>query len=71
MITWIGLCAGEVWRYLESHNGEAKFKAIVSGIKAPKETIHMALGWLARENNIIIGDELPNPTVRLVDYHQK
>jgi hypothetical protein len=69
MITWIGLCAGEIWKFLEDHQGEAKLKSVVSGIEAPKETIYMALGWLARENHVLIGGELPNPTVRLVDYH--
>lgn len=48
MITWIGLCAGEVWRYLDAHKGHAKLKDLISGIDAPRETVIMAVGWLAR-----------------------
>lgn len=65
MITWIGLCAGEVWKYLDSHEGEAKLKMLLSGINAPKETILMAVGWLAREGYILIDGDLPNPSVKL------
>jgi len=54
MITWIGLCAGEVWRYLDKHHGEASLEALFSGIDAPKETILMAVGWLGREAYILI-----------------
>lgn len=65
MITWIGLCAGEVWRYLDKHNGKALLKALFSGIDAPKETILMAVGWLAREGYILIEGELPGFAMRL------
>jgi len=65
MITWIGLCAGEIWRYLDKHHGEASLKALFSGIDAPKETILMAAGWLAREGYILIEGNLPDFIVRL------
>ena len=52
MITWIGLCAGEVWHYLDAHSKEASMQVLLSGIKAPKETVWMAVGWLAREGKI-------------------
>ena len=65
MITWIGLCAGEVWRYLDKHNGTASLKALLSGIDVPKETILMAIGWLAREGYILIEGSLPNFSVKL------
>lgn len=71
MITWIGLCAGEVWTYLEKRGGEAKLKTLLTGVKAPSETILMALGWLAREGYVVIGGELPNPVVRLSSGPEK
>ena len=57
MITWIGLCAGEVWRYLEAHEGHASMDALFSGIDAPRETLLMALGWLAREGHVRLKGE--------------
>lgn len=71
MIPWIGLCAGEIWKYIEEKGGDVRMKSILSSIKAPKETILMALGWLARENQIIIGNESPNPCVRLSAMPEK
>ena len=54
MITEIGVAAGEIWGYLDKHGGEASLNALVSSINAPKETILMAAGWLAREGYIFI-----------------
>ena len=65
MITWIGLCAGEIWRYLDKHDGKASLKALLSNIDAPKETILMAIGWLGRESYILIEGELPDFRVKL------
>lgn len=65
MITWIGLCAGEVWRYLDKHEGKVALKSLFSGIDAPEETILMAVGWLAREGYILIEGKLPDFRVRL------
>ena len=66
MITWIGLCAGEIWRYLDKHEGMASMKELLSGIDAPKETILMAIGWLGREGYILIeGNNLSNLQIKL------
>ena len=65
MITWIGLCAGEIWRYLDKHEGGAQLKSIFSNIKAPRETILMAIGWLGREGYILIEGKLPDLKVKL------
>lgn len=66
MITWIGLCAGEVWRYLDSHGGSADLKKLFKKIDAPRETILMAVGWLTREGHVLLkGKDLPNCTVAL------
>ena len=65
MITWIGLCAGEIWRYLDKHEGRAQLKSIFSDIDAPRETILMAVGWLGREGYILIEGKPPNLKVKL------
>lgn len=65
MITWIGLCAGEIWRSLDKHQGEATLQSLFSEIDAPKETILMAIGWLGREAYILIEGELPDLRVKL------
>ena len=65
MITWIGLCAGEVWRYLDKHDGRSSFKALLAGIDAPRETILMAIGWLAREGYLFIEGKPPEFRVKL------
>ncbi len=65
MITWIGLCAGEIWRYLDAHEGEGTLGAMVSEIDAPRETILMAIGWLARERYVLINGRLPDPLITL------
>ena len=69
MITWIGLCAGEVWRYLDQHNGEAALEAAIRDIKAPKETILMALGWLAREGHVLLRGDFPDMIMKLNSQH--
>lgn len=65
MITWIGLCAGEIWRYLDKHEGNATLEALVSEIDAPRETILMAAGWLAREGYVLIEGPLSDFQLRL------
>lgn len=56
MITEIGIVAGEIWHYLDSH-GEVLFSQLVAGIKQPKELALMSVGWLAREGHVVIKEE--------------
>jgi len=65
MITWIGLCAGEIWCHLDTHEEESSLQMLYYGIKAPKETILMALGWLAREGYVRIHGSLPDIRITL------
>jgi hypothetical protein len=53
MITEIGIVAGEIWNYLDSH-GEVSFSELVSGVDKPKDLILMSLGWLAREGHVLV-----------------
>lgn len=66
MITWIGLCAGEIWQHLDKNNGQSSVKKIISGINAPESTIWMALGWLAREGHVTIHGVDSDSPVKLI-----
>ncbi len=52
----IGETAGLVWNFLRS-NGESSLSALEKGVKAPRSTVSMAVGWLAREGKIEVKDE--------------
>ena len=52
----IGETAGLVWQFLRS-NGESSLSALEKGVKAPRSTVSMAVGWLAREGKIEMKDE--------------
>jgi len=52
----IGMNAGRIWQHL-STKGESTFKEIKSEIKLKDNEIYLALGWLARENNIFFFDK--------------
>ena len=57
MITEIGIVAGDVWHYLEEHNGAATLDEMARNIGKPRELILLGLGWLAREGHITLGNE--------------
>ena len=56
MITEIGIVAGEIWHYLDEHQG-VLFAQVVKGIDRPRELALMSLGWLAREGHVIVRQE--------------
>ncbi len=56
MITEIGIVAGEIWHYLDSH-GEVKFSDLIAGIERSRDLALMSLGWLAREGHVIVRQE--------------
>jgi len=49
----IGTAAGKVWHYLKQ-NGAATASAISKGIGEDTATTHQAIGWLAREDKLIV-----------------
>lgn len=53
MITEIGIVAGEIWHYLDSH-GEVLLSDMVRQIDKSRELILMSLGWLAREGHVVV-----------------
>ena len=56
MITELGICAGDIWHYLDQH-GESTLSALLQGIDKPRDMILMSLGWLAREGHICLRGE--------------
>jgi len=51
----IGEMAGVVWKTLDD-SGPLSLAKLVKAIDAPRDTIMQALGWLAREDKIVIED---------------
>ena len=53
MVHLIGETAGKVWRFLDKH-GEANLTQIKKGMKGDADLILQAIGWLAREDKLLI-----------------
>jgi len=60
----IGETAGAVWRHL-SAGGETRTADLQRSIKAPKTTMDRAIGWLAREDKVIVSGDGSKETIRL------
>lgn len=52
----IGETAGRVWDYLHA-NEKATLASVEKAAKAPRSTVHMAVGWLAREGKLQFHEE--------------
>ena len=55
-VAHIGEIAGRVWKVLDE-NGEMSMAKLVKAAKEPRDTVMQALGWLAREDKIVIEDD--------------
>lgn len=56
MITEIGIVAGDIWHFLDTH-GEVTLGTLIKGIDKPRDNVLMSLGWLAREGHVILHQE--------------
>jgi len=56
MITEIGIVAGEIWHYLDSH-GEVSLNKMLESLDRPRDIVLMSLGWLAREGHVVLREE--------------
>lgn len=65
MITRIGLAAGEIWNYLDSHGGEVSMNDLTSGVSIERDMLLMSIGWLAREGHIVLDVGSPGYTIKL------
>jgi hypothetical protein len=55
-VTQIGETAGVVWKAL-SESGPLGFPQLVKAVGQPRDSVMQAVGWLAREDKIVIQDE--------------
>jgi hypothetical protein len=53
MIQSIGDTAGKVWKFLDE-KGEANIFQLIKGVEAGPSLILQAIGWLAREDKLLI-----------------
>ncbi|MBI4552642.1 MAG: winged helix-turn-helix domain-containing protein [Candidatus Latescibacteria bacterium] len=53
MIHEIGVTAGDIWRYLEA-NGTTSLSQLKVKLDQPENLIIMGIGWLAREEKVVI-----------------
>ena len=58
----VGLTAGNIWHYL-IENGDTKVSTLVRELPEEEKIIQRSLGWLARENKIILETSGPAETV--------
>jgi hypothetical protein len=52
-ISTIGETAGQVWRLL-AQRGPMSMAQLVKAVGQPRDTVMQALGWLAREDKLVI-----------------
>lgn len=63
-VACIGETAGAVWRAL-SDNGPMTVAKLAKTLDEPRDAVMQAVGWLARENKIIIEDQGRSRTIAL------
>ena len=51
----IGITAGEIWKYL-SDKGTSTIMEIKSNLGVSNTLLHLALGWLVRENKVELAE---------------
>jgi hypothetical protein len=52
----IGETAGVIWKLL-SENGSMSLAKLIKTVDEPRDTVMLAIGWLAREDKLIIEEE--------------
>ncbi len=61
----IGELAGTIWKELD-RKGEMTPKTMSTALKAKPQDVHMALGWLAREDKIEFESTKTSLKVKLI-----
>lgn len=64
--TSIGNSAGKVWKFLDT-NGASSVNKIANGTGLNKNDVQRAIGWLAREQKISIGQQGRTEMLTLVE----
>jgi hypothetical protein len=66
----IGTIAGAIWHAL-NNKGELSLAQLKKEVNGKTPVFEWALGWLAREDKIVIGREKRSFRVRLKEIHAK
>jgi len=66
----IGRTAGEIWQALNG-KGELSLAQLKEEVKGKSPVFHWAIGWLAREDKIVITPEKRSFSVQLKDTRRK
>jgi hypothetical protein len=53
----IGETAGVVWQALSKHKGPMTMAKLIKAVGQPRDTVLLALGWLARGEKVAIDDK--------------
>jgi hypothetical protein len=64
IVAQIGETAGMVWKTLDQ-NGPMSLTKLVKAIPLPRDAVMQAIGWLAREDKILIDDSSRARTISL------
>ena len=70
MITEIGIIAGEIWHFLDTH-GRVNLEELIGGVGKPKDLLLMSLGWLAREGHVLVESEETGYIISLREKKQE
>ena len=57
IVNEFGQSAGKVWRAINTHGPQTE-KALIKNTKLTKKNFYAAIGWLARENKILLENDL-------------
>jgi len=60
----IGLSAGQLWEYLEK-NGPSTIASVVKESDIDLKSVHRAIGWLAKEDKVLVTSKGRTETVAL------
>ncbi|MBT3505122.1 MAG: winged helix-turn-helix domain-containing protein [Piscirickettsiaceae bacterium] len=60
----IGLVAGKLWEYLEGH-GPSSVTKVVKESDIDLKNVNRAIGWLAKEDKIVVTQRGRNETIAL------
>jgi hypothetical protein len=64
VVVQIGETAGLVWKTLEK-NGPMSLTKLVKAMPLPRDAVMQAIGWLAREDKILMDDNSKARTISL------
>ena len=64
MITEIGITAGDIWHYIDTH-GKSNLSQLARVIDTERDRVLMSIGWLAREGHLIVEGSSPDYVVYL------